>query len=93
VHAEGYTIAGARTVLEQGMRRNGSKLSSKLNPQAALPLGEQSNRADAIAAAVGRARAELREIAGMLGSPAQQPARRRSRLAPIRAVSGSLFPS
>jgi hypothetical protein len=91
VHAEGYTIAGARTVLEQGVRKHGSKL----NPQAALPLaGDQPNRMDAIAAAIGHARAELREIAGMLGSSAQQPARRRSRLAPIRAAaSGSLFPS
>ena len=93
VHAEGYTIAGARTVLEQSLRRNGSKLNSKLNPQAALPLASDENKkADAVAAAIGRARAELREIAGMLGSPAQQPARRRIRLAPIRAVSGSLFP-
>ena len=90
VHAEGYTIAGARTVLEQGTRRHGSKL----NPQAALPLaGDQSKKLDAVAAAIGHARAELREIAGMLGSTVQQPARRRSRLAPIRAASGSLFPS
>ncbi len=94
VHAEGYTIAGARTVLEQGMRRHGSKLSARLNPQGTLPLaGDESKKADSIAAAIGRARAELREIAGMLASPAPQPARRRSRLAPIRAVSGSLFPS
>jgi len=93
VHAEGYTLAGARTVLEQGMRRQGSTLNSRLNPQAALPLaGNKNQRRDAITAAIGRARAELREIAGMLGSPAQQPARRRSRLTPIRAVSGSLFP-
>ena len=94
VHAEGYTIAGARTVLEQGMRRHGSKLNSRLNPQATLPLAtDEGKKADAIAATIGRARAELREIAGMLGSPAQQPARRRSRLTPIRAASGSLFPS
>ena len=90
VHAEGYTIAGARTVMEQGVRKHGSKL----NPQAALPLaGNQDKRNDDIAAAIGHVRAELREIAGMLGTTAQQPARRRSRLAPIRAASGSLFPS
>src|SRR5580692_1585727 len=35
VHAEGYTIAGARTVLEQGARKHGSKL----NGAAALPAG------------------------------------------------------
>jgi DNA-binding transcriptional MerR regulator len=90
VHAEGYTIAGARTVLEQGVRKHGSKL----NPQAALPLAEdQTKRMDNVAAVIGHARAELREIAALLGSVEQQPARRRSRLAPIRAASGSLFPS
>src|ERR1700728_75182 len=26
VHAEGYTLAGARTVLEQGLRKRGSRL-------------------------------------------------------------------
>jgi DNA-binding transcriptional MerR regulator len=90
VHAEGYTIAGARTVLDQGVNRKGSRL----HPQASLPLAaDQGKRLDAVAAAIGRARAELREISGMLGTPVQQPARRRSRLAPIRAASGSLFPS
>ncbi|MFZ1938564.1 MAG: MerR family transcriptional regulator [Terracidiphilus sp.] len=89
VHAEGYTIAGARTVLEQGVRKHGSKL----NPQAALPLADQSKRMDKVAAVIGHARAELREIAGILGSTAPHPARRRSRLAPIRAASGSLFQS
>ncbi len=90
VHAEGYTIAGARTVLEKGVHKHGSKL----NPQAALPLAaDQNKRMDKAAAVIGHARAELREIAGMLGSTAPQPARRRSRLAPIRAASGSLFPS
>src|SRR5580692_12485375 len=29
VHAEGYTIAGARTVLEQGARKHGSKLNGQ----------------------------------------------------------------
>ena len=37
--------------------------------------------------------AELRELASLLGSPGMQPVRRRSRLAPIRAASGSLFSS
>jgi len=90
VHAEGYTLAGARTVLEQGHKRH----SAKHSPQTNLPLaGEQSKRMDAVAAAIGRARAELREIAGLLSDPTPQPARRRNRLAPIRAASGSLFPS
>ena len=92
VHAEGYTLAGARAALEQGQRRHSPRHDSHDGPQASLPLG-QKMRLDAVAAAIGRARAELREIAGLLGSPVQPPARRRSRLATIRAASGSLFPS
>jgi DNA-binding transcriptional MerR regulator len=90
VHAQGYTLSGARTVLEQGQRRAPKRDDS----QGSLPIAaDQRQRADTIAAAIGHARAELREIANMLGSPAVQPTRRRSRLAPIRAASGSLFPS
>lgn len=97
VHAEGYTLAGARTVLDQGTKRHSAKVHQQatLDSQAALPLAsDHGKRNDKVAATIGHARAELREIAGMLGSPLQQqPPRRRSRLAPIRAVSGSLFPS
>ena len=94
VHAEGYTLAGARAALEQGQRRPSSRTVPRGGPQANLPSAfGQSKGSDAVAAAVGRARAELREIASLLGAPAPPPARRRSRLAPIRAVSGSLFPS
>lgn len=89
VHAQGYTLSGARTVLEQGQRRAPKRDDS----QGSLPIADPGKRLDAVAAAIGHARAELREIANLLGSPAQQPARRRSRLAPIRAASGSLFPS
>lgn len=91
VHTQGYTLSGARTVLEQGQRRTPKRDDS----QATLPIAvDQTQRLDAVAAAIGHARAELREIANILGAPAvQQPPRRRSRLAPIRAASGSLFPS
>ncbi len=96
VHAEGYTLAGARGALGQERRRQSprpdSRLDSNEGPQANLPPA-QSTRLDAVAAVIGHARAELREIAGLLGSPVQPPARRRSRLATIRAASGSLFPS
>ena len=55
------------------------------------------SRMDTVAAAIGHARAELRELAGLLATPAVQPPRRRSRLANIAASSavssGSLFPS
>jgi DNA-binding transcriptional MerR regulator len=94
VHAEGYTLSGARAVLGQGQRRTSKPPSSNLDLQAGLPLAAgQSKQFDAITAAIGHARAELREIAGILGSSAPQPARRRSRLAPIRAATGSLFSS
>jgi DNA-binding transcriptional MerR regulator len=90
VHAEGYTIAGARAVIEGEQRRTGKRR----DPQAALPLPANSGKKlDAAAAAVGHARAELREIAGLLASPAPQPARRRNRVTAISATSGLLFPT
>ena len=48
---------------------------------------------DGVAAAIGHARAELRELVHLLSAPAEQPPRRRSRLTAISAVSGALFPS
>jgi DNA-binding transcriptional MerR regulator len=86
VHGEGYTLPGARQALEQEQRQR--------EPQASLPLaGESNKRPDAIAAAIGHARAELREIAGLLASPSPQLQRRRPRLATIPAPNGTLFPS
>ena len=87
VHAEGYTLSGARQALEQVRQRR--------NPQPDLPLaaGDTGQRMDAVAAAIGRARAELREIAGLLAAPEPRPLRRRSRLATVPSPSGSLFPS
>jgi DNA-binding transcriptional MerR regulator len=90
VHRDGYTLSGARTVLEQGQRRTSKRDDAQPSLHMAFDPGK---RLDEVAAAIGHARAELREIASILGSPAEQPARRRSRLAPIRAASGSLFPS
>jgi DNA-binding transcriptional MerR regulator len=89
VHAEGYTIAGARTVLEQQQKRP----SPRRAPQPDLPLAAGGNeKLDAAAAAIGHARAELREIAGQLTAPAAPPQRRRSRITAIRPTSGMLFP-
>jgi DNA-binding transcriptional MerR regulator len=87
VHGEGYTLSGARQALEQVHRRR--------SPQPNLPLAADASgqHLDAVAAAIGRARAELREIAGLLASPAPRPPRRRSRLATVPDPACSLFPS
>ncbi len=83
VHGEGYTLAGARQALD-AMRRG---------DQSRLPL-EEAERGPQLkdaASVLRNARAELREIAGMLAAPEPQAARSRPRLAP--APSESLFPS
>ena len=94
VHAEGYTLSGARAVLEQEHRRPGKRPSGNIDPEAALALPAHQNKPlDAVVAVIGHARAELREIANLLASPAPQPARRRNRLTAISPATGSLFPS
>jgi DNA-binding transcriptional MerR regulator len=86
VHTEGYTLAGARQVLEQAHHRP--------EPQPNLPLeaAESTPQRDSVAATVGHALSELREIAGLLASPDPKPQRRRSRLSPLPDSSDSLFP-
>jgi DNA-binding transcriptional MerR regulator len=94
VHAEGYTLSGARAVLDAEQRRPGKRPAGNVDPQAALPSPAQTNKSfDASAAVIGHARAELREIANLLASPEPQPPRRRSRLTAITPATGSLFPS
>jgi DNA-binding transcriptional MerR regulator len=56
------------------------------------PSAGNGRRIDAVAAVIGQARAELREIAAMLAAPAPQPMRRRSRLTAVLDSSESLFP-
>ena len=82
VHGEGYTLVGARQALGQS-RHVATASKSKPNP-------------DKVAATIGHARAELREIAGMLASPEPAPPpppRRRPRATAFRPASGDLFPS
>jgi DNA-binding transcriptional MerR regulator len=89
VHGEGYTIPGARQVLEEKSHR-------RRDPQLKLAASnaDQAKVRDSVAATIGHARAELRDIAGLLGTPAAAPApRRRNRVAQFAAASGSLFPS
>ena len=88
VHGEGYTISGARQALDQTHHRRDPK------PKLAAQNTDHSKLRDSVAATIGSARAELREIVGLLGSPAAAPApRRRTRVAQFAAASGSLFPS
>ena len=98
VHSEGYTLPGARQALEQNHRRPAAQeakpelqqaLASKLTP-APSPA---TQRMDNAAATIGHARAELREIAALLGSPTPRPVRRRPRLAALPIASDMLFPS
>jgi DNA-binding transcriptional MerR regulator len=96
VHAEGYTIAGARQALEQNHRRDlGLQREAKREPQSRLPLpgSESAKRLDAVAATIGHARAELREIAALLAVPAPRTPRRRPRLATVPDPSDTLFPT
>ena len=72
-------------------------MQHKREPQAQPKLqqmpAEDAKRRDAVTAAIGHARAELREIAGMLAAPATQTPRKRGRVATMTALTGSLFPS
>ncbi len=87
VHAEGYTLSGARQALEQVSRRRDPQLAVAPAP------ADQGKRMDSVAAAIGHARAELREIAGLLGTPVQQTPRRRPKVTTFASTTGSLFPS
>jgi DNA-binding transcriptional MerR regulator len=100
VHAQGYTLVGARQVLEQANRRRpdaakASQQESVDEPQSRLPLTgtESTLRLDAIAGVVGHARAELREIAALLASPVPRTPRRRPRMSAFPVSAETLFPS
>jgi DNA-binding transcriptional MerR regulator len=86
VHDDGYTLAGARQAL--GVVHGGR------NSQGSLPLrgSARGGRRDAVAAAVGQARAELREIAALLAAPVART-QRRTRIAAMQSSSGALFSS
>lgn len=88
VHQEGYTIPGARQALEAGpARRESGELRAVPGGQTAPPT-----RSEQVRATIGQARAELREIAALLGAPAVAPRRERARIAKGRPEAGNLFP-
>lgn len=98
VYGEGYTLSGARQALDQNHRRRAFQESRPDIPKspasrgsAEAPLADQKR--DAIAATIGHARAELREIAALMAAPAPRVIRRRPRFATMPNPTDSLFPS
>ncbi len=105
VHGEGYTISGARQALE--VQRHSQPPAMKNRPQAVMrgavtqgavtpepaprPV-EAPKRPEAVAAAVGQIRADLREIVSMLSAQQPRPPRPRARVVTLTPDSGSLFP-
>jgi DNA-binding transcriptional MerR regulator len=109
VHGEGYTISGARQVLEQAHSnrpmpqpvvlpqsqppQSQPEVQRDSQPQLTLLEASTGPTPDSVAATIAHARAELREIASLLASPEPQPSRRRPRLVTMPAKSELLFPS
>src|SRR5215469_11885097 len=101
VHGEGYTIAGARQALEGTHRQKQSQPAAVRNQAAVNQAAGQepgsrtadtSKRQEAVVAAVGQIRAELREIVSLLSAHPPRPPRPRARLVALSPESGNLFP-
>ena len=97
VYGEGYTLSGARQALGQQRR---AEVPGE--PPVPVPATPGAKRRDKVADVIGRARTELRELAGMLATPANpavdlsqavHPIRRKARPLPVGNGSGSLFES
>jgi DNA-binding transcriptional MerR regulator len=86
VHEEGYTIAGARQLLDNGSRNRTRQSALQLTSEKA------SSRAESTKAALLRIRTELRELANQLAMPEPTVARRKARITTFRAPSATLFP-
>jgi DNA-binding transcriptional MerR regulator len=87
VHGEGYTLSGARQALEQRQRPAGD------HPLQLFQGNEEPRDRDAVTATIGKARAELREIANLLAAPATAAPRRRQRVSRVEVYTDLLFPS
>ncbi len=88
VHGEGYTISGARQVLGQVRRATAAQAGSTVSLEP-----PPTSKRDKVAATIGHARAELREIAGLLATPQPNAPRKRTRMASMPSHTGVLFPS
>src|SRR5215472_5689986 len=81
VHAEGYTISGARQALEGANRRPRPAPAPERVPQGRDPGARPERREpEAVAAAVGQIRAELREIVSLLSATQPRLPRVRTRV-------------
>jgi DNA-binding transcriptional MerR regulator len=96
VHGEGYTIAGARQAMEGAHRQKHAQPAASRSQgtvsEPAPRIAETPKRPEAVAAAVGQIRAELREIVSMLTSYQPRPPRPGARLVALSPESGNLFP-
>lgn len=92
VHVEGFTLAGARQTLDQGGHRRDPEPVLVATVKAVEPRAATlQTTPDSVVAAVGRVRAELRELSTLLANPIAKPQRRRAKVTTLPA-SGSLFP-
>jgi DNA-binding transcriptional MerR regulator len=89
VHSEGYTLAGAKQALESTPRPRAAANQGNLQ----LSNEQAQQRLDTATAAIGRARAELRELASQLAVERPTVTRRRSRMATFKTPTDSLFKS
>jgi len=101
VYGEGYTLSGARQVLGQQRRGDASASAPAAKPAVSKPNPVKGGKVSEV---IGRARAELRELAGMLAVPVGAAGkavampqvhsiRRKTRPASMSNASGSLFDS
>jgi DNA-binding transcriptional MerR regulator len=87
VHGEGYTLSGAKQVLGQIRRGESAAASNGASKSGGSPRSEK------LVATIGHARAELRELAGMLAAPSPVASRRKARMTSMPNATGALFPS
>jgi DNA-binding transcriptional MerR regulator len=87
VHHEGYTLAGARQALEAAPR---PKVKQGILP---LTSEQAQQRLESATAAIGRVRAELRELVRQLGEERPTVHRRRHRISTFKTAPETLFPS
>ncbi len=92
VHGEGYTISGARHALDGAHRRG--RPSAETSPEGhGAKSATPARRSEAVVAAVGHIRTELREIVSLLSAQQPRPPRPRARVVALAPESGNLFPA